>query len=127
MNNAVNWFEIYTADFARAKAFYTAVFGKQLLDIPVDNERHGEMQYAVFAGDGDGSGSGGALVRLDVAQPGIGGTLIYFDCEDVNNELGRVAAAGGKIMRPKQAVGDMGYIALIQDTEGNMIGLRSLK
>jgi predicted enzyme related to lactoylglutathione lyase len=127
MKNVVNWFEIYTADFARARQFYTTVFRKTITDLPVDNERHGEMQYAIFENSEEASGTTGALVKLDVAQPGIGGTLIYFHCEDVNNELSRVEAAGGKIIRSKQSVGDLGFIALIQDTEGNMIGLRSLK
>lgn len=126
MKNVVNWFEIYTADFERAKKFYTTVFQVTLTDLPVANERH-QMEYAVFSGSEESSGALGALVKLDVAKPGIGGTLVYFRCEDVNNELGYVAAAGGKVIRPRQAVGDLGFIALIEDTEGNMIGLRSLR
>jgi len=127
MKNAVNWFEIYTADFDRAKKFYTTVFGATLTDLPVDNERHGQMRYALFSGNDEIAGASGALVNLDVAKPGMGGTLVYFHCEDVDKELSRVEAAGGKIIRSKQAVGSLGFIALIADTEGNMIGLRSLQ
>lgn len=127
MKNVVNWFEIYTADFARAKQFYTTVFKTTLTDLPVDNERHAQMQYAIFLGNQENSGACGALVKLDVAKPGAGGSMVYFHCEDVNDELGRVGAAGGKILRAKQAVGNLGFVALIEDTEGNIIGLRSLR
>ena len=67
------------------------------------------------------------MVKLDVAKPGVGGTLVYFNSEEINAELSRVQTGGGKIIRPKQAIGDLGYIALIEDTEGNMVGLRSMK
>jgi predicted enzyme related to lactoylglutathione lyase len=53
--------------------------------------------------------------------------LIYFVTEEINAELGRVESAGGKIIRSKQSIGEFGFIALIEDTEGNMIGLHSTK
>jgi predicted enzyme related to lactoylglutathione lyase len=121
MRPVLNWFEIYTSDFKRAKKFYTEVFKYELTDISVDSERHSEMEYAVFPGES------GALVKLDVAKPGIGGTLVYFYSEAINAELSRVEAAGGKVIRGKQDVGGNCFIALIEDTEGNMIGLRSMK
>lgn len=127
MKNTVNWFEIYTSDFKRAKKFYTQVLKCELTDLPVNSERHSQMEYATFPGDQKNGGASGALVKLDVAKPGVGGTLVYFDSEEINAELSRVEAAGGKIIRPKQDIGDYGFIALIEDTEGNMIGLRSMK
>lgn len=125
MKQVVNWFEIYTSDFERAKKFYSAVFQFKLVDVPMHSERHSQMKYAVF--QSQYNGTGGALVKLDVAKPGIGGTIVYFNSEEINAELSRVEAAGGKIIRPKQEVGDLGFIALIEDTEGNMIGLRSIQ
>ncbi|MGN6617629.1 MAG: VOC family protein [Ilyomonas sp.] len=127
MKNAVNWFEIYTSDFNRAKKFYTEVFKCELTEMRMDNERHPEMKYAFFPMDEKSNGASGALVKMDVAQPGSGGTLVYFNTEEINEELGRVEAAGGKIIRSKQDIGEFGFIALIEDTEGNMIGLHSKK
>lgn len=124
MKNVINWFEIYTSDFGRAKRFYTEVFKCKLQDLPVSSERHAQMEYATFQIDGSACG---ALVKMNEAQPGIGGTLVYFASEEINAELNRVEAAGGKILRPKLDIGEFGFIALIQDTEGNMIGLRSMK
>ena len=40
--NPVGWFEIYVADMARARAFYTAVFGRELTALPEIGE-DGEM------------------------------------------------------------------------------------
>lgn len=125
MKNAVNWFEIYTSDFGRAKKFYTDVFKCTLTDLPVSNDRHSQMEYAIFTGDEQAPNARGALVKLDVAPPGIGGTLVYFDTIDIEHTLSRVEGAGGKVIRPKQNIGEYGFIALIEDSEGNMIGLRS--
>jgi predicted enzyme related to lactoylglutathione lyase len=127
MKNAVNWFEIYTSDFERAKSFYSAVFECKLTDMPVDSERHSRMLYSTFPNNQNSEGAGGALVKLDVVKPGIGGTLVYFYSADIDAELSRVETAGGKIIRPKMNIGDFGFIALIEDTEGNLIGLHSGK
>jgi hypothetical protein len=126
MKNAVNWFEIYISDFRRAKKFYTEVFHCELTEIAMASERHSYMEYAVFL-DEEGKGISGALVRIDEARPGIGGTLIYFAMEEIDAELSSVESAGGKIIRPKFQTGEFGFIALIEDTEGNLIDLRSVK
>ena len=125
MSNSINWFEIYTADFERAKAFYSKLFDLALEEIVVANDRHSEMRYAIFPTGDKSPGAGGALVYLDVAKPGIGGTLVYFNSEDIDATVARAIPAGGKVIRSKQQVGNLGHIALIEDTEGNMIGLRS--
>ncbi|QJB41125.1 VOC family protein [Chitinophaga oryzae] len=125
MKNAVNWFEIYTANFSRAKKFYSDVFQVELTVTPIQSDRHAHMDYALFPGNEDGNGSMGALVKLDKINPGPGGTLVYFDTHEISNELSRVTAAGGKILQPKVNIGEAGFIALVEDTEGNIIGLRS--
>jgi len=125
MKNVVNWFEIYTSDFERAKKFYSDVFNCKLTDIPTNSDRHSDMRYATFPNNGEETGINGALVKIAEAKPGIGGSLVYFATDEITAELDRVEAAGGKIIRPKLNVGDFGFIALIEDTEGNMIGLRS--
>jgi predicted enzyme related to lactoylglutathione lyase len=127
MTNVVNWFEIYTSDFERAKKFYSEVFKHELKDLPMSNENHPEMEYATFPSDANGWGASGALAKLDAVKPGYGGTLVYFSTEEINNELSRVEAAGGKIINPKMDIGEFGFIALVQDTEGNIIGLHSMK
>jgi predicted enzyme related to lactoylglutathione lyase len=54
-------------------------------------------------------------------------TIVYFSCEDCGFEATRVTTAGGRIMRDKFSIGEYGFIVLAFDTEGNIIGLHSLK
>lgn len=42
-------------------------------------------------------------------------------------QAARAVEAGGQIHKPKMSIGQYGYIALVVDTEGNMIGLHSLQ
>jgi len=122
--NPVGWFEIYVADMARARAFYTTVFGRELVQLPEIGEG-GEM-YA-FPWIEGGSGAAGALVRHSMNGPGEGGTLVYFSCSELSQEAERAVQAGGRLVQPKMAIGQHGYIALVEDTEGNMIGLHSMQ
>ncbi|MBE2260664.1 MAG: VOC family protein [Rhodobacteraceae bacterium] len=122
--NPVGWFEIYVSDMTRARAFYTAVFGRQLMALPEIGEG-GEM-YAFEWVEG-GAGAAGALVRQPMNGPGKGGTMVYFSCQDAADEAGRAAQAGGRIIQPKMAIGKYGHIALVEDSEGNIIGLHSMQ
>ncbi|UAY52507.1 VOC family protein [Ferruginibacter albus] len=125
MKNVINWFEIYTSDFQRAKKFYTDVFKIQLTDLP--SSPNMDMEYATFPGDMSTPGASGALAKMDMMKPGVGGTMVYFHSEDILTEQNRVEAAGGKVIKAKQAIGEYGFIAIIEDTEGNMIGIHSMK
>ncbi|MRR35878.1 VOC family protein, partial [bacterium] len=39
----------------------------------------------------------------------------------------RAAEHGGRVHQEKMSIGEYGFIALVLDTEGNMIGLHSLQ
>ena len=69
--NPVGWFEIYVSDMARARAFYTAVFERELISLPEIGEG-GEM-YA-FSWIEGAAGAAGALVRQPPCGPVKGGT-----------------------------------------------------
>ncbi len=122
--NAVAWFEIYVQEMARARTFYQAVFQVALeqLNAPLD-----ELEMWAFPSDMERYGCSGALVKVAGVPSGGGGTLVYFHCEDCAVEEARVVPAGGQIHRPKMAIGEFGFISLLVDTEGNMIGLHSMK
>ena len=53
--------------------------------------------------------------------------MIYLHCEDCAVEAERAARYGGTVEREKTGIGKYGYISLIEDTEGNTIGLHSMK
>ena len=133
-NNPVGWFEIYVQDMERAKAFYERVLGVRLEKLamppaPETQEGHAAgaeaMEMWTFPMQQEAYGAPGALVRMAGVPSGGSGVLVYFMCADCAVEAARVADAGGKVVKPKFAIGDYGHIALISDTEGNMIGLHS--
>ncbi len=46
---------------------------------------------------------------------------------NVDNVLAKVEAAGGKILQAKFSIGENGFVAYIQDTEGNCVGIHSME
>jgi predicted enzyme related to lactoylglutathione lyase len=120
--NPVGWFEIYVQDIARAKAFYEKTFQVTLSRL----ESPGVELWA-FPMEHEAAGCPGALVKMAGKDSGVGGTIVYFTCADCAVEAERAARNGGKIQRPKFAIGQYGFIALILDPEGNMIGLHSMQ
>ena len=121
-NNPVGWFEIYVQDMERAKKFYQTVFQLKLekLDSP-------GLEMWSFPMAMDKWGASGALVKMAGVPSGGNSTLVYFSCADCAAEAQRAAGAGGRVMKDKFSIGQYGFIALVYDTEGNMIGLHSLK
>ncbi len=124
MPNAIGWFDIYVDDMDRAVAFYAGVLKHKLEKI---GDPTGETQMMSFPADMNAYGASGALVKSMHSRPGPGGTMVYFSVEDCLVEESRVAAAGGKVVRPKFSIGEFGWVTLCEDTEGNMFGLSSLK
>jgi predicted enzyme related to lactoylglutathione lyase len=121
-NNPVGWFEIYVQDMGRAKAFYESVFGVQLtkLDSP-------EIEIWAFPMQAERYGAPGALVRMPGFSSGANSVLVYFSCADCAVEAAKAAKSGGKVEKEKFSIGQYGYISLVIDTEGNMIGLHSMQ
>ncbi|MDJ0738743.1 MAG: VOC family protein [Gammaproteobacteria bacterium] len=122
--NAVGWFEIYVDDMARAIGFYEAVFDLKLqrLESPV-----GDIEMMAFPMGDDLPGATGALAKMEGVPPGCGGTIVYFSCEDCAVEAARAADNGGEVEHQKFAIGEYGFVAIVRDTEGNTIGLHSLR
>ena len=122
--NAIGWFELPVSDMERAKEFYEAVF-----DITITVHDLGGFVMGWFPNAQGKPGATGSLVKHEMYSPSeTAGPLIYFSCEDVAEELGRVESAGGAILRPKTQIGEgHGFMALLRDSEGNRIALHSLK
>ena len=122
MSNPIGWFEIYVQDMSRAKKFYQTVFQVELSALG-----GGDMEMWAWPGSMDSYGAPGALVKMAGMPSGGNSTLVYFSCADCEVEAGRVAGAGGKVVKEKFGIGEYGFIALAHDTEGNMFGLHSMK
>lgn len=115
--NPVVYFEIPVTDIDRASAFYTAVFG-----MPLERQVIDGYAMALFPA-GEGGGATGALAMGDVYVPAKTGPIVYFGVDDIDAVLARAKARGRKVLLEKRDIGAAGFVAEIEDSEGNRIGL----
>jgi predicted enzyme related to lactoylglutathione lyase len=116
--NPVVYFEIPVLDLARACDFYSKVFETTLTKDNVDG-----YQMAFFKSSDESFGASGALVVGDVYIPSHQGCFLYFGVESIDETVARALEHGGSVLYPKKSNGDLGFVAEIQDSEGNRIAL----
>ena len=87
----------------------------------------GDAEMWAFPMLNGGSGASGALVKMPGFAAGANSVLVYFVCQDCASEAAKAVTAGGRIQKKKTSIGSYGFISLVYDTEGNMIGLHSMK
>lgn len=120
--HALNWFEIPVTNFARAKDFYEAVLGRTIEPMVMGPITMGFLSV-------DPNAVGGAIVHGEDSTPSKQGTIVYLNGgNDLAPILARVEHAGGSIAVPKTEIGDdFGFFAHFIDTEGNKVGLHSMR
>lgn len=123
--NPVVWFEIYVNDMNRARNFYEKVFKVQLSELGDPTEEAFKMLAFPSSMESKGKAAG-TLVYAKGMEAGSNSTIVYFASEDCSIEEGRVKEAGGEIFRPKMSIGEYGFVSLVKDTEGNIIGIHSM-
>ena len=112
------YFEIPVTDLERAVQFYTSVFGFEFeRDTIHDNE------MALFPLDENAPGISGALAKGEIYKPTKEGTLIYLKSKDIDKTLELAINKGGSVLFPKTSNGEWGFVAELEDSEGNRIGL----
>lgn len=116
--NPVVYFEIPVLDLKRACNFYSKVFETTLTQDVIDG-----YQMAFFESSHESFGATGALVVGDVYIPSHQGCFLYFGVESIDETVARALEHGGSVLYPKKSNGDLGFVAEIQDTEGNRIAL----
>lgn len=123
MKTIINWFGIPASDFNRAVTFYNTILGIEMVKSkdPKDND------IAFFYPLGEEETVNGGVTANPEMKPGKDGPLIYLNCTGkLDDVIGRVEGAGGQVAMPKTSIGDHGNIAMIIDTEGNLVGLHSM-
>ncbi|MFT5820834.1 MAG: putative enzyme related to lactoylglutathione lyase [Crocinitomix sp.] len=119
--NAINWFEISVLEIGRAKAYYQAIFDIEMMDMEM-----GDMKMAAFPFTPESGKTSGAIAQSPNHKPSMEGAVLYLNANpNLQIVLDRVEAAGGKIAMPKTAIGPNGFMAMMIDTEGNMVGIHS--
>ncbi|MGX9416819.1 VOC family protein [Vibrio sp. RC27] len=125
ISNPVGWFEIYVDDMPRARKFYESVLNVKLEKL--ESPAMIEIEMWCFPSNMEQYGASGALAYMSNVKAGGNSTLVYFSCDDCAVEESRVLSSGGEILVPKMQIGEHGFISVLCDTEGNTIGLHSMK
>ncbi len=119
--HTINWFEIPVSQMDRAMKFYSAIFGVEMQKMDWQG-----IQMAFFPGEKDAVH--GALVQGQGYVPSDKGTVVYLNgSPDLSVPLSKIEKAGGKVLKQKFSIGEHGFIAFFQDTEGNKVALHSMK
>lgn len=108
-------FDVPADEPERAKKFYGDLFGWKFNSIP------GMDFHFIETSSADGKiGVPGGLTKRMGPGPGI---MNYIGVDSLDEQMKKVEGLGGKVIRPKMAVPGFGYLAICQDTEGNLFGL----
>ncbi|HLG02684.1 MAG TPA: VOC family protein [Bacteroidia bacterium] len=120
--NIITWFEVPVSDFDRAQTFYETIF-----DIQINALQMGPLLMGLFPSEQGNGKVSGALCQHEWYKPSSDGPLIYFNANpNLQTILDRVEKSGGKIIVYKKQISqDIGYMAVVIDTEGNRIALHS--
>lgn len=123
------YFEIPADDVARAKDFYRSLLGWIIepTRVQMDPAMKTMMEYQdIKTGNAtDVTPMGGTLSTGGMYKRQIPGSPIinHVMVEDIDEVLTNVERLGGRIVIPKMKIKSVGYNAIIQDTEGNLIGI----
>jgi uncharacterized protein len=123
MENPLRWFEIYVADMHRAKVFYERTFGFHFSKM---DTKSWDIEMWSISTSETGKSFGCLTWNRELVPSGLN-TVVYFASEDCAVEERRALEAGGKVHRSKFSIGQYGFMSLIYDTEGNLVGIHSRK
>jgi hypothetical protein len=118
----IGHFMIPADNIDRAKHFYHKLLGwkiepaKNSMDLSIK-----EMQYQdIITGTAqEGTMNTGGLYKRHMNEP----ILTFVQVDDMDKVLAKVEDLGGRITLPKAHIKGVGITAMIQDSEGNSIGL----
>lgn len=108
-------FDISADDPERALRFYRDVFGWKA------EKWKGPFDYwLIKTGEPSQPGINGGLAKRERAGDSIAN---FVDVASVAEASAKIVASGGKIIQPERCIPGVGYLAVCQDTEGNLFGI----
>jgi hypothetical protein len=105
--------EIPSKDRKKNGKFYADLFGWDITEVD-------QFDYSMF-NSGEGSPGGGFPPVTDFNK--IARLLVYVQTDDIDGDLKKIAALGGKMVMPKTEITGQGWFALFTDPEGNTLAL----
>lgn len=117
--NSPSYFEIQASDIARARHFYSELFGwkftKAKEDLPVEYWRI------------ETEGARGGLLQRPAPMPsgefGTNAFVCSIEVENFDNATQKITNLGGVVALPKFLVPGVCWQGYFQDTEGNTFGI----
>ena len=116
MANPFVHIELQTRDIAKAKDFYSRLFGWKLEDLPAPD---GDMPYTMI-NVGEGTG-GGMFANTDPKIPPH--WLAYVGVDDIDASTRKARDLGATILQDVKEIGEHGWISVIMDPAGAVIAM----
>jgi predicted enzyme related to lactoylglutathione lyase len=115
----IAYFQVPADDVGRARKFYQSLLGWKIepdTDLP---DKSLQWQNIITGEPEAGTMNMGGLYKRQMPGP----IMNFVKVENVDGVLANVEKLGGKIMMPRNEIKTVGTVAVISDTEGNIIGL----
>lgn len=119
----VSRFEVFVDNPERAMAFYAAVFGWKFEKWTGLND-----YWMVMAGPQNEFGINGGMTRRPKGGSASAGTPVNaFICtinvQSLENTMNLILSNGGSVMKEREAIRGIGWLAYFYDSEGNCFGI----
>ena len=112
-------FEIHAQEPERAVKFYEQVFGWRF-------QHNAAIDYwLIHTGEGPGIDGGLLRRRGDPPSPGqpVNAHMCTIGVDDLDASMQAALAAGATVALPRMAIPNVGHVAYLVDTEGNIFGV----
>ncbi len=114
------YLEIPAPNIEAAGKFYSAVFGWKITPSNLSDKPY--WMYSTGAGNLPGNLDGGLDPERKVSADS--GTIIYVKIKDIDETIAKAKKIGGSIVRDKFNIGGgHGFSAIVQNPNGNQVGL----
>lgn len=114
MANPFVHIELATNDISKAKAFYSKLFDWKLEDVPA------EFGTYTMIGVGEGTG-GGMMTQMRPGEPSM--WMAYVGVDDIHRATERAKSLGAAVLMEGYEVKGAGWLSIITDPTGAMLGL----
>jgi predicted enzyme related to lactoylglutathione lyase len=115
----IAYFQIPAEDVARARKFYQSLLGWKIEPDTTLPDKSLQWQNIITGEPEEGTMNMGGIYKRQMPGP----IMNFVHVEDFEQVLANVEKLGGKIIMPGNEIETVGLVAVISDTEGNIIGL----
>lgn len=105
--------ELNTPDVAKAKAFYSDMFGWAI----EDQDMGGGMMYSTFK---PADGPGGGMMSM---PGGFNGWMNYVGVEEINAATEKAKSLGAEVVMGPHPIPNVGFFTILKDPTGCVIAI----